>query len=436
MKFLADPMPTVDVVTFTIDYAYSQAQFDELCAVVEAIAGPLLPVKSNAKKNSKFLPSLGMTFEPPSQRLYGWGRIYFVPSHENLLFLQRCVTNWLYGDFEAMQDKVKLSRVELAYDILLSFNNYSLCESVAKRLFYRLFPLRGQSLYASYQTNNLSQTWDKHELHEYVDFTSFEDALVHYGKCADGAINGDFTGYLQSCTRKKSKYSSHSLDPNNRASKHTTIYPKQIFDIWRVRVEMELSKNTCKTKIPLDYRHFANLLDNLPIFSDFYEFREADFDTFISHVMCLPEAEKIKSYVWQRRISEAEDMPIVDQVRLMKAIADEMGNRSLKNKILSNFTRKLDYQEAINSRLKPELGASRRTEPGQKPDGIELHEPLAALVHIGKRKAVLKPLSQDVAQNRAELALTGAKNENPSRPMRRRKTAPNKASRDGQGPEP
>lgn len=236
MKFLADPAcisakPSVDVATFTINYGYSQAQFGELCEVVAQLAGPLQPVKSNAKESSKYAPALAMTLEPPSQRLYGWGRIYFVPTDENLWMLQRCVEIWLCGDFDAIQDKVKLSRVELAYDFMLDIDNYSLCEAIAKRLFYRVFPLYGQSLYGSYITNNLSQTWDKHELHENIDFTSFEDALVHYGKCRDGAVNGDFTGYLQSCSRKYREFSSHSLDVNRRASKHTTIYPKEIYDL-------------------------------------------------------------------------------------------------------------------------------------------------------------------------------------------------------------
>lgn len=187
---------------------------------------------------------------------------------------------------------------------------------------------------------------------------------------------------------------------------------------------MELAKSTCKNKLPLDYRNFANILDKLPSFDKFYEFREADFATFISHVAALPEAEKIKSYVWQRRISEAEDMPIVDQVRLMKAIADEMGNRSLKNKILSNFTRRLDFQEAINRRLTPILGASRRTQPGRRPDGIELHEPLGALVNIGKRRAVLRPVTADMAQDRAKLAPTGPQSKNPVESIAQPEIAP------------
>lgn len=439
MLFLADyacisAKPSVDVATFSIDYAYSQAQFDELCAIVAASAGPLRPVKTRAKKYSKYAPNLGMTLEPPSQRLHGWGRVYFVPANENLSCLQRCIEIWLCGDFDAMRAKVKLSRVELAYDFMLDIDNYSLCEAIAKRLFYRVFPLYGQSMYASYMTNNLSQTWHKPELHDYVDFASFDDAIVHYGKCRDGAVNGDFTGYLQSCARKYSKYSSNSLDVNHRASKHTTIYPKEIYDLWCVRVEMELAKSTCKNKLPLDYRNFANILDKLPSFDKFYEFREADFATFISHVAALPEAEKIRSYIWQRRISEAHDMPVVDQIRMMKAIADEIGNKSLKNKVVSNFTRKMNFQEAINRRLYPILGASRRSQPGRRPDGIALQEPLAALITIGKRKAVLRPVSQDMAQNRAKLALTGTKNENKVETMDKPKPAPSAARGDVQGP--
>lgn len=382
-----DALPIIDICTFTINYRYSHAKFMELCKIIEEdMKITLAPRKSKAGILCKYLPKYGITLEPPTQRLKGWSRIYFTPTSESLLSLQKWIFELFVGDFEQVKDRFHLSRIELAYEFSLKSNNYISHEGVAKRIFYRLWPVNFQNSYTTYFTKDIANNWIKY-------FDSFDTAIAHYGKCADGDINGDFTGYIQSCKRDINGHSSHSLDVNGRASKHTTVYVKGIDGIWRVRIELELSKTTCKNLIKLDYSHFDNLLISLP-FSKFYEFREADFPTFVRRLSHMPKLQEIlQSHIWRKRSEEVEFMPVADKIRMMKAMKKETDDRKLQ--IMEQFTRKISFTEAINQKLPSGAEPSRRTAKGEKPGQCKFQESMKVLIHIGRQEHKLRPLTQD-----------------------------------------
>lgn len=422
----AHTLPIVDKITLTVRY-YGKDDFDSLCSIAEHNIESSMQVYEIDGIERRHLPKYDVTFEKYHDKSYGWGRIYFTPTKASLSRLQAWLEQWLYGEFTAMCKRVKLSRIELAYDFCIPNMGYLFHAGIAKRLLFRLWQIGGRHIYATYYENGIEHTWQDSECPD------FDKAIANDGKCRDGAINGDFTGYIQSCQRSKQEYSSHSLDPNSRASYHTTIYPKELNKQWRVRVELELAKSGIKRHVKLNYMNFASLLDclkELP-FSRFYEFREADFQTFIRKLKSMPEAQKVLSnYLWQRRIGEVKYMPVVDQIRLMKAFAKEVGkksgqktkNKRFKDKIVDNFTRQLDFTGAIASRLAPESQPSQRTKKGERPAGEPFRESLGMLLKIGKKVRELEPVCQgglpatmpaipfispDIHHNRAELALTG-----------------------------
>lgn len=393
MRFLASgceyARPIIDVITFSINYGYSKQFYADLLDVIARNGNTFQTRKNDTGRECKYIPTLNMTLEEPSNTLYGWGRIYFCPTKTSLNLLQRWLWEWVAGDAEVMQNKIHLSRCELAYDFYIPNKGYSFHAGLAKRLWWYIWPIKGQSLYASYMADNLDEMWfwpiyDK-KSKKYMLFTSFEDALIYYGKCGDGAINGDFTGYIQVCPRKYKQYSAHSLNPNGRASKHTTIYPKGIDEVWRVRVEMELAKSAIK-KLHFQNTNFACLLDNLPNFDEVYEFRDVDFTTFRKHIFSLPESNALRFYVWQKRIDEVEYMPTVDKIRMMRAMADKVGNKRLKDGILKKYSRLMSFTEVLNTRLASTSSPSRRMEKGEKPDGIPFMEWLGMLVKIGNKE--------------------------------------------------
>lgn len=222
-------------------------------------------------------------------------------------------------------------------------------------------------------------------------FCNFNDVLIHYGKQDDGAVNGDFTGYIQVCKRALKQYSAHSLNPNSRASKHTTIYPKAIDEVWQTRIEMELAKSAIK-KMKFKNTDFAGLLDNLPKFSDLYELREVDITTFTKRILSMPKSEPLRSYTWQKRIEEAENMPTADKIRMMRNMADVVENKKLKNNILKKYTRLMSFEEAINRRLGSTASPSRRMEKRKKPDNSAFKEALPMLIHIGNKRHEVLPV--------------------------------------------
>lgn len=380
--------PMIDVVTFTVNYGYSNKSYVGLLDVV--VRDVTLHTRKN-NKDCKYIPTMNITFEPPSYALCGWGRIYFEPTKYKLHFLQKWLWDWVDGDVEVMSKKIKLSRCELAYDFGISNKGYVFHAGLAKRLWWHLWPKKGRNLYATYMTRNLNATWLDPKLHDYRCFANLDEAIRYYGRCSDGAVNGDFTGYIQVCKNSKKQCSSHSLAVNPRASKHTTIYPKGIDEVWRVRVEMELAKSAIKI-LRFKNTNFPGLLDNLPSFDEFYEFRDVDFTTFKNHIFSLPESEALRSNVWQKRINEVEFMPTADKIRMMRVMANEVGKKRWKDGILKKYTRIISFQKILNTRLASTASPSKRMKKGTKPDDMPFREWLGMLIHIGNNQHKIMPL--------------------------------------------
>lgn len=384
--------PCFDMVTFSIRFG-SKRGYTAFCAVIEEGEGSLRPRKNRAGRWCRYVGDI--TIEPPAWTLknnkYGWGRVYFLATIENLARFQSWVELWLAGDINAMRERLTWRCAELAWDFDVGNGSYMTNEGVLKRIFYRLSPFYMQGVFGVWISNGLT-SWDDLEQGK-KSFNNLNDALRYYGKCEDGAVNGDICCYIQSCKPEDRAKSSNSLDVNHHASRHTKIYIKclnQKDNKWHIRIELTLKKKLCKRYLPINYKKFSDIflyLENLP-FSKFYELREADFEIFSKQILAMPEAKKLKKDSWLKTIEETKHMPVADKLRIMREMAKLVGKRRLYDTIKTKYTYNLDLKEAINKRLPAWLEPSRRTKKGEAPDGLQFKEPLQMLVRIGKPKEI------------------------------------------------
>lgn len=390
-------LPRLDQITFTIwfgDGAFGGGGYDHFVALAKKHGAQVRPNLSAAGVMGCCVPAYGLYIEPPRGGSYGYGRAYFGATPERLSFFEKL--SWYYSGEDPFEvfHYVIFKSAELAYDMYVPGGGYSVHEGIAKRLLYRLCPKNCQSLYAVFESRDLELTWNDSKKHNGKIFHSFDDALRFYGHRQDGAINGDFTGYIQSCKRADRHKSSESLAQNLNVSKHITIYPKNIDGVWFTRIELSIAKGALKNNLQCESIIISEIFDSLRNlqFCDLFVLREADLDSFLRDLYKFPESKKIKeSHLWKKRINEVRFQPVVDQIRMMRVLADEVGNKRLKNSILSKYTRELDVSEAISKRLPHELTVARRTPKGEVPSGIPMQEDFSMLINIGKRE--LLPLA-------------------------------------------
>lgn len=395
--------PIIDTLTLSVRYNASFAgmrnkdvylewlerQFKSFCRVIERYTGK--KVEYAWRDETYFVPGYGIFLTYPDAK-FGYGRVYFQPAAERLELVQK----WLKACFgPAYVHCVHLQNIELAYDFYCENLLFSDYESLVPRVAARIV-----------QKNAIN---------------SFVVALRGKRKrCGDGAVNGEFTCYVQSCDKHGASNLSSDLDYKRKVAGKTIIYAKSIKDRSFLRIEIKMDDGKAKRcGIIFDPKNMCKLM-NLPKlpFSKFWQFKEVDVEQFIESLGSTQGLKNIRHGLWAKRLHEVIHAPVADKIRLMK-IACKC-SKQLKN-TMKKCVKTMNFDDVVNLPLPNGFFIAWRKGSGPLPDDGELpekvvlvpfrHDPLPALPLKPMQEKL--PIAADMAQNRAKLAPTGPQSQNP-----------------------
>lgn len=196
---------------------------------------------------------------------HGMVQVDFPANKESLQVFQQLVERATghRGTYLQIHKLLYLTSLEVAVDVYPLVvpadedANEVLCLELKGKLAYRLLPKRQSNLCETIKTG-------EHQL-------------------KTGFINGISTSYIDACRRKDRDLPMEEIKFNPAASLSSKVYAKYFWDCgWFVRLEATIAKGKCKRQLPIDWRDFSKLADDVQKFQieDFWQFAEIDLASF------------------------------------------------------------------------------------------------------------------------------------------------------------
>lgn len=311
---------------------------------------------------------------------HSWLTIHFTPNSRNLIALQDMVETYFNGDYGSLTKKFCLNRTEITWDFFCNHANEVDCQNIIRRLAYRLISLQdsnsGNRIPALYRftrcfTDQKFDTWRELVDENGKPFASYDDCLLKTNKGNEAEGKGDFSIYEQAYQMKskgmktkemgdKGKWmkgddinkgkSIFEMKYNPNSQTKTKLYSKRLQDIWVVRIEMTWNQLKIKNDLRFDYRSFPSILDEVSKFrfTDFWEFREIDFNRFYYDLFSTQLDTFRDNYPLKNLIKEARQYSTTDKIRVMRE-ATSNTDKKFKYNAINRYSRIISFEDAVNT---------------------------------------------------------------------------------------